>query len=79
MREGASIHEWVRHYSEDGYVFHVYLARTPGTPSVCGAHPVIDNIGEMDIPGDVSVCCLQCFAGLYGLNKGRFPIFRGYR
>lgn len=77
MLSGVSIHEWVRHPNIDGNVFHAYLARVPGTPSVCGEHPALDMMSEMDIPGNESICCLQCFAKLYSLNKWHFPIFRG--
>jgi hypothetical protein len=76
MLNGVSIHEWVRHPEVNGSIFHAYLARVPGTPSVCGGHPVINQMSEMDIPGDVSICCVQCFAKLYRLDKWHYPIFR---
>lgn len=72
--EDASIHEWLRHETDNKRVFHAYLARTPGTPSLCGKHPSISRMREMDIPGDVSVCCVHCFFKLYRINP---PMLRG--
>ena len=62
----VSSHYWLRHV--DKKLFHAYFIVRNGTHSVCGGAMPISNLESMDIPGDRSPCCNQCFSGLYGVD-----------
>ena len=59
-------HHWLKHPAES--TFHVYQTVRIGTESMCGKGKRIQKFAEMDIPGDRSVCCLNCYSVLYGIN-----------
>lgn len=69
-----STHHWLKHPTQS--VFHAYLVRTLGSTSVCGKGNPIQNLSEMDIPGDRSTCCIDCYSKLYGVDPYTSPVER---
>lgn len=62
----VSSHYWLRNPGDK--VFHSYLIAKSGAHSVCEGGRPLSSLRAMDIPGDRSVCCNDCFLGLYGVD-----------
>ena len=59
-------HHWLMRRKDK--VFHAYASGRLGQATVCGQGQPIGDLGEMEIPGDRSLCCTNCFLQLFGLN-----------
>ena len=66
----VSTHHWLKHAEEN--FFHAYLRRRRGSSSMCG-QSMVGEINAMDIAGDRSTCCNECFAKLYGIDLRSTP------
>jgi len=64
-------HHWLKTSAEKS--FHAYSSVPAGAMSVCGRGPIIKSPVDMDIPGDLSPCCLSCFKELYGFDPYAIP------
>jgi hypothetical protein len=62
----VSSHYWLKHPGEK--IFHAFLIAKSGAHSGCGGGLPISNLESMDIPGEHSGCCSECFFWLYGVN-----------
>lgn len=66
-------HHWLRHPKLSGSrSFHVYLKISKGSESLCKSSPEITDISSMILPGDHSLCCLDCTVKLYGFKPHIF-------
>lgn len=70
----VSTHHWLKY--PDTSPFHAYLVSRLGAPTVCGEGMPIQDLSEMDIPGDRSVCCIKCYMNLYGMDPYTSPAER---
>ena len=64
--EKLSSYQWLRHKTDR--LFHAYPSGRSGAKSSCGGVQPIHDLREMDIPGQRSGCCGDCFTHLYGIN-----------
>lgn len=64
-------HYWLLH--PEAKRFHAYTSVLVGADSVCGTGHSIVGLKEMNIPGDGSICCINCFDQLYGVGMSVSP------
>jgi hypothetical protein len=57
-------HHWIRHRTDR--VFHAYTTARAGVRSICGEGQPFTSVREVDIPGDRSMCCVNCCLALFG-------------
>ena len=59
-------HYWLLRPKES--TFHAYSPARVGAMPVCGSGQPIVRLKDMNIPSDRSVCCIDCFERLYGID-----------
>lgn len=60
-------HYWLKHRIQKS--FHAYTSVFDGAVSVCGDDLKIADVNEMDIPGNRSKLCNDCFRAIYGFPE----------
>lgn len=62
--ERVTLHHWLK--DKHDLVFHAYASANPGTKSMCEEGARIRDWQTMEIPGERSMCCINCMTTLFG-------------